>query len=100
MKKKRKERIVYVVDDHFELPKKYLNMSTEEIDKLILKAKEKEKHENASALKTSLITELQINDVQEEFFREMDKGIDDMENGRVVPHEEAMKIIEERLANR
>lgn len=26
-------------------------------------------------------------------FAELDKGIDDMEAGRVVPHEEAMKII-------
>ena len=40
---KKKERIVYVVDDHFELPKKYLNMSTEEIDELIRESKEKQK---------------------------------------------------------
>lgn len=100
MKKKWKERIVYVVDDRYKLTKKYLNMSTEETDKLILEAREKEKREKVSVLKTSLITELQINDIQEEFLRELDKGIDDMENGRVVPHEEAMKNIEERLANR
>ena len=36
-------------------------------------------------------------DEQEEFFKELDKGIDDMENGRVLPHEETMKIIGERL---
>lgn len=42
MKKKKKDRIVYIVDDHFELPKKYLNMSTEEIDKLIQESKERE----------------------------------------------------------
>ena len=42
-------------------------------------------------------TTLVKNDVQEEFFKELDKGIDDMENGRVMPHGEAMKIIGERL---
>ena len=42
-------------------------------------------------------TTLGKNDVQEEFFKELDKGIDDMENGCVMPHEEAMKIIGERL---
>ena len=35
--------------------------------------------------------------LKEAFFIELDKGIDDMENGRVVPHEEAMKNIRERL---
>ena len=40
---KKKERIVEVVDDHFELPKKYLNMTTEEIDRLILEEKKKKK---------------------------------------------------------
>ena len=40
---KKKERIVEVVDDHFELPKKYLNMTTEEIDRLILEEKKKQK---------------------------------------------------------
>ena len=42
-------------------------------------------------------TTLGKNDEQEEFFKELDKGIDDMENGRVLPHEETMKIIGERL---
>lgn len=40
---KKKERIVEIVDDHFELPKKYLNMATEEIDRLILEEKKKRK---------------------------------------------------------
>ena len=33
--------------------------------------------------------------LKEDFFMELDKGIDDLENGRVVPHEEAMKNIKE-----
>jgi predicted transcriptional regulator len=32
-------------------------------------------------------------------FEELDKGIDDMEAGRVVTHEEAMRIIRERVEN-
>lgn len=37
------DRVVYVVDDHFELPEKYIGMSTEEIDALITAEKEKER---------------------------------------------------------
>ncbi len=29
------------------------------------------------------------------FFRELDKGIDDMEQGNTIPHEEAMRQIRE-----
>ena len=31
-----------------------------------------------------------------EFLEELDKGIDDMENGRVTPHEDTMKILMQR----
>ena len=34
---------------------------------------------------------------REEFFRELDKGIRDMEQGNVMSHEEAMKSIYEEL---
>lgn len=30
-------------------------------------------------------------------FKELDKGIDDMEKGRVIDHEEAMCILKERI---
>lgn len=33
----------------------------------------------------------------EEILRALDKGIDDMENGRTVPHEQAMEIVRQRL---
>ena len=35
-----------------------------------------------------------INDT--ELLKELDKGIDDMENNRVTPHEESMKILMQR----
>lgn len=38
-----------------------------------------------------------MNDVEEAILRALDKGIDDMENGRVVPHEQAMKMVRQRL---
>lgn len=34
---------------------------------------------------------------EETLYHELDKGIADMEQGRTVPHEEAMQIIRERL---
>ncbi len=34
---------------------------------------------------------------QEELFRELDKGIRDMEEGRVIAHDECMKQIREEL---
>lgn len=34
---------------------------------------------------------------EEKLFRELDKGIDDMEQGNTIPHEEAMRQIRERL---
>lgn len=37
---------------------------------------------------------------EEELLGELDKGIDDMENGRVVPYEEAMEMIYERLESK
>lgn len=30
--------------------------------------------------------------------KELDKGIDDMENGRTTPHEESMKILRQRYS--
>lgn len=35
---------------------------------------------------------------EEKLFHELDKGIDQMEQGEVVPHEEAMRIIRERVS--
>lgn len=40
---------------------------------------------------------IEKNDVNEATLRVLDKGIDDMENGRVVPHEQAMEIVRQRL---
>ena len=34
---------------------------------------------------------------REELFKELDKGICDMEEGRVIPHDECMKQIREEL---
>ncbi len=46
----------------------------------------------------SLITEKEKYDKQEEkLFIELDKGIDDMEQGNIMPHEEAMKLIREKI---
>lgn len=36
---------------------------------------------------------------EKELYEALDKGIDDMEKGQVIPHEDAMKIIKERLIN-
>lgn len=38
-----------------------------------------------------------MNGEEEAILRALDKGIDDMENGRVVPHEQAMEIVRQRL---
>ncbi len=40
---------------------------------------------------------IEKNDVEEAILRALEKGIDDMENGRVVPHEQAMEIVRHRL---
>lgn len=32
-----------------------------------------------------------------QIFKELDKGIDDMEAGRVIDHDEAMRILKERV---
>lgn len=47
----------------------------------------------AVAEKTSLADEMQ----EMQIFKELDKGIDDMEAGRVIEHEEAMRILKERV---
>lgn len=36
-------------------------------------------------------------ETQEQFLEELDKGIDDIEAGRVVEHNEAMQMIKERF---
>lgn len=39
-----------------------------------------------------------MDEMQEiQIFKELDKGIDDMEAGRVIEHDEAMRILEERV---
>ncbi|MDD3362399.1 MAG: hypothetical protein PHW34_12070 [Hespellia sp.] len=35
--------------------------------------------------------------VEKELYSELDKGIDDMEQGRTYPHEETMKIVREKI---
>jgi predicted transcriptional regulator len=46
-----------------------------------------------------VIDEISTNEQENEklLFEELDKGIDDMETGRVVTHEEAMQIIRKRV---
>ncbi len=34
---------------------------------------------------------------EERLYMELDKGIEDMEQGRTIPHEEAMQLIRERI---
>ena len=34
---------------------------------------------------------------EEQLFRELDKGIDNMEQGNTVPHDEAMRMIREKV---
>lgn len=39
-----------------------------------------------------------VENMQEtQIFKELDKGIDDMEAGRVIDHDEAMRILKERV---
>ncbi len=39
-----------------------------------------------------------MDEMQEiQIFKELDKGIDDMEAGRVIEHDEAMRILKERV---
>lgn len=38
-----------------------------------------------------------ISELEEKLYMKLDKGIDDMEQGRVVSHDEAMKQIRERI---
>jgi len=39
----------------------------------------------------------QLSEQESALYSMLDKGIDDMENGRTVPHDEAMKQVRERL---
>lgn len=34
---------------------------------------------------------------EDELFKALDKGIDDMEHGRTIPHEEMMRSLRERI---
>lgn len=43
------------------------------------------------------MSSIEKSDVEETILRALDKGIDDMKNGRVVPHEQAMEIVRQRL---
>lgn len=38
-----------------------------------------------------------IIETESQLFKELDKGIDSMENGRIVPHDKAMQMIREKL---
>jgi len=40
---------------------------------------------------------IEKNDVEEAVLRALDKGIDDVENGRTVSHEQIMEIVRQRL---
>lgn len=72
---KKKERIVEVVDDHFELPKKYLNMTTEEIDRLILEEKKKQK------------------EAEEIFLQKMKAAEDSVQHGEYMTSDQARKYL-------
>ena len=41
--------------------------------------------------------ELKALEQERELLKELDKGIDDMESGRITPHKEAMKKIRESI---
>jgi predicted transcriptional regulator len=45
----------------------------------------------------SVQTQNELTDQEKILYRELDKGINDMENGHTVPHVEAMKQIRERI---
>lgn len=39
----------------------------------------------------------QIDIREKEFWKKLDKGLDDLVKGRTIPHEETMKILRERI---
>ena len=45
---------------------------------------------------SDVMNETKTSLVEEELLKELDKGIDDIENGRVLPHQEAMTILRQR----
>lgn len=47
------------------------------------------------AVSEKVHTEEEVQEIQ--IFKELDKGIDDMEAGRVIEHDEAMRILRERV---
>lgn len=47
------------------------------------------------AVSEKVRTEEEVQEIQ--IFKELDKGIDDMEAGRVIEHDEAMRILRERV---
>ncbi len=40
---------------------------------------------------------MKIHEIEKELLKELDKGIDDIENGRTVSHEDAMQALREGL---
>ena len=42
------------------------------------------------------INMLSTDGAEKKLFEELDKGIDDMEKGRITPHEETMSILKQR----
>lgn len=38
-----------------------------------------------------------MNEAEQKLFRELDKGLDSMEQGKIVEHEDAMKLIREKI---
>ena len=44
-----------------------------------------------------VIMDATITKDEQELLKALDKGIDDMEAGRLTPHEESMKILRQRL---
>lgn len=41
----------------------------------------------------------ELSENEKKLFHELDKGIDDMEEGRTIPHDLAMKQIRERISS-
>lgn len=41
--------------------------------------------------------QMELLEQEEKLYRELDKGIDDMEQGRTIPHDEAMELMRERI---
>ena len=42
-------------------------------------------------------SKMEVTESESQLLEELDKGIDSMENGRTVPHDKAMQMIQEKL---